>query len=47
MGDGSESDDMFLALPGFRMLAVADYVAELLVGIETIRQAAGCPAWGW
>jgi hypothetical protein len=46
MGDDSEFDDTFLALPGFRVLAVTDDGAEPLVGIETIHQAAGCPACG-
>jgi transposase len=46
MGDGTEFDNTFLALSGFRALAVTDDGAELLVGIETIRQAAGCPVCG-
>jgi len=35
-----------LGLPGFWVLAVTDDGAELLVGIETIRRAAGCPPVG-
>ena len=46
MGDGTEFDDVLLGLPGFRVLAVTDDGDELLVGIETIRQAAGCPTCG-
>jgi len=46
VGDGTEFDDTFLALPGFKVMAVTDDGAELLVGIETIRQAAGCPVCG-
>ncbi|MGO9180442.1 MAG: hypothetical protein ACLQHS_14460 [Candidatus Limnocylindrales bacterium] len=46
MGDGTEFDDALLGLPGFRVLAVADDGDELLVGIETIRRAAGCPFCG-
>jgi transposase len=46
MGDGTEFDDALLGLRGFRVTAVSDDGAELLVGIETIRQAAGCPGCG-
>ncbi|MGO9299507.1 MAG: ISL3 family transposase [Acidimicrobiales bacterium] len=46
MGDGTEFDDALVGLPGFRVLAVTDDGDELLVGIETIRQAAGCPSCG-
>ena len=46
MGDGSEFDDVLLGLPGFRVLAVTKDRDELLVGIETIRHAAGCPSCG-
>lgn len=46
MGDGTEFDDTLLGLRGFRALAVTQEGDELLVGIETIRQAAGCPARG-
>jgi hypothetical protein len=46
VGDGTEFDDTFLALPGFKVPAVTDDGAELLVGMETIRQAAGCPVCG-
>ncbi|MGA9077402.1 MAG: transposase family protein [Acidimicrobiales bacterium] len=35
-----------MGLPGFRVLAVAEDSDELLVGIETIRQAAGSPSCG-
>jgi hypothetical protein len=42
MGDGTEFDDALLGLPGFRVLAVTEDGDELLVGIETIRRAAGC-----
>jgi integrase len=42
MGDGTEFDDTLLGLPGFRVLAVTEDGDELLVGIETIRRAAGC-----
>jgi transposase len=37
-------DDALLGLPGFWVLAVTDDGNELLVGIETIRRAAGCPS---
>ena len=46
MGDGTEFDDALLGLPGFRVTAVTDDGHELVVGIETIRAAAGCPACG-
>ena len=46
MGDGTEFDDALLGLPGFRVLAVTDDGDELLVGIETIRRAVGCPSCG-
>jgi len=46
MGDGTEFDDALLGLPGFRVMAVSEDGDELLVGIETIRQAAGCPSCG-
>jgi hypothetical protein len=35
MGDATEFDDTFLALPGFKVLAVIDDGAALPVGIET------------
>jgi transposase len=46
MGDGTEFDDAPLGLSGFRVVAVTEDGDELLVGIETIRQAAGCPSCG-
>ena len=46
MGDGTHFDDALLGLRGFRVTAVTDDGDELLVGIETIRAAAGCPACG-
>jgi hypothetical protein len=46
MGDGTEFDEALLGLPGFRVLAVSEDGDELLVGIETIRRAAGCPTCG-
>ncbi|MFZ2058642.1 MAG: transposase [Acidimicrobiales bacterium] len=46
MGDDIEFDDALLGLPGFRVLAVTEEGDELLVGIETIRRAAGCPSCG-
>jgi transposase len=46
MGDGTEYDDALLGLRGFRVLAVTEEGDELLVSIETIRQAAGCPSCG-
>jgi transposase len=46
MGDGTEFDDALLGLRGFRVLAVTEDGDELLVGIETIRRAAGCPSCG-
>ena len=46
MGDGTEFDDALLGLRGFRVLAVSEDGDELLVGIETIRRAAGCPSCG-
>jgi hypothetical protein len=41
-----QRDDALLGLPGFRVLAVTEDGAELLVGIETIRRAAACPVYG-
>jgi hypothetical protein len=46
MGDGTEFDDALLGLRGFRVVAVTEDGDELLVGIETIRRAAGCPSCG-
>jgi hypothetical protein len=40
MGNGTELDDALFGLPGFRVLAVTVNADELLVGIETFRQAA-------
>jgi transposase len=44
--DGTDFDCLWLALPGFRVTAMTDDGEELLVGVETLRQAAGCPACG-
>jgi hypothetical protein len=38
MGDGTEFDDKLLGLPGFRVLAVTEDGAELLVGIRSARR---------
>src|SRR5665213_145061 len=46
MSDGTDFDDTLLGLPGFRVTAVTDDGEELLVGIETTRRIAGCPACG-
>ena len=46
MGDGTEFDDALLGLPGFRVLAVTEHGDEVVVGIEVIRRAAGCPSCG-
>ncbi len=46
MCDGTDFEDILLGLPGFRVTAMVDDGAERLIGIETIRQAAGCPACG-
>jgi transposase len=46
MNDGNDFDSALLGLPGFRVTAVTDDGDERLVGIETIRQAAGCPSCG-
>jgi len=46
MGDGTDYDSALLGLAGFRVTAVTDDGLERLVGIETIRQAAGCPSCG-
>jgi transposase len=46
VGDGTEFDDALLGLRGFRVVAVTEDGDELLVGIETIRRAAGCPSCG-
>ena len=46
MGEGTDFDDVLFGLRGFRVIAVTDDGEEMLVGIETIRQAAGCPACG-
>jgi hypothetical protein len=46
VGDGTEFDDALLGLRGFRVVAVTEEGDELLVGIETIRRAAGCPSCG-
>jgi hypothetical protein len=43
MGDGTEFDDALLGLPGFRVVAVVEDGDELLVDIETIRQASTKP----
>jgi transposase len=44
--DGTEFDDALLGVSGFRVVAVTEDGDELLVGIETIRQVAGCPSCG-
>jgi transposase len=46
VSDGTEFDDVWLGLPGFRVTAVTEDGDELVVGIETIRWAAGCPSCG-
>ena len=46
MGDGTGFDDVLLGLPGFVVTAVTEDRDELLVGIETVRGAAGCPTCG-
>jgi transposase len=46
MGDGTGFDDVLLGLPGFVVTAVTENGDELLIGIETIRAAAGCPVCG-
>src|SRR5271156_3531454 len=46
MGEGTDFDNVMFGLVGFRVTSVTDDGAELLVGIETVRQAAGCPACG-
>ena len=46
MGDGTGFDDVLLGLPGFVVTAVTENGDEVLIGIETIRAAAGCPSCG-
>ena len=46
MGDGTDFDDVLLGLAGFVVTGVTENGDELLIGIETIRSAAGCPACG-
>jgi transposase len=46
MGDGTDFSDVLLGLPGFVVTAVIEDENELLIGIETIRAAAGCPSCG-
>ncbi len=46
MCDGNEYDNAFLGLPGFRVTAVTEDGDELLIGIETVRAAVGCPTCG-
>jgi len=46
MGEGTDFDNVMFGLVGFRVTSVTDDGAELLVGIETVRQAAGCPSCG-
>ena len=46
MGEGTEFDDALLGAPGFGVLAVSEDSGELLIGIETISRASGCPSCG-
>lgn len=46
MGDGTGFDDLLLGLPGFVVTGVVEDGDEFVVGIETVRAAAGCPACG-
>lgn len=46
MSDGTGFEDLLVGLPGFTVTAVVEDGAELLVGVETPRQAAGCPSCG-
>jgi transposase len=46
VSDGTEYDELWLGLPGFRVTAITNDGDELLIGIETIRRAAGCPSCG-
>ncbi|MGH9029566.1 MAG: ISL3 family transposase [Acidimicrobiales bacterium] len=46
MCDGNEFNELWLGLPGFRVTAMTNDGDELLVGIETVRRAAGCPSCG-
>lgn len=46
MSDGTGFDALLVGLPGFIVTAVVEDGAELLVGVETRRQAAGCPSCG-
>lgn len=46
MSDGTGFEDLLVGLPGFRVTAVTEDGDELLVGVETPRQAAGCPTCG-
>jgi transposase len=44
--NGNGFDDLLVGLPGFRVTAVTEEGDELYVGVETPRQAAGCPSCG-
>jgi transposase len=46
MAEGTEFCDLFLGLPGFHVTAVTEDGDELVIGIETTREAAGCPSCG-
>jgi transposase len=46
MAEGSDFAELMLGLPGFRVTAVVIDGDEMLLGIETPRQAAGCPSCG-
>src|SRR5487761_2778077 len=46
MCDGSDFEDVLLGIDGFRVTAMVDDGKERVIGIETPRQAAGCPTCG-
>jgi len=46
MCDGSDFNDVLLGIEGFRVTAMVDDGKERVIGIETPRQAAGCPSCG-
>jgi transposase len=46
VSDGTGFEDLLVGLPGFTVTAVVEDGDELLVGVETPRQAAGCPSCG-
>lgn len=46
MSDATGVAEAMLGLPGFRVLAVEEMAAEVVIRIETTAQVVGCPACG-